>query len=390
MKIVCWQSTLTEHQAYTFIALQSFAGEPIEFVVSELEIEVRKSQGWTAFDFGELSVHDLGGRGWWSRGVALINRYPDAIHLFNGMWSNGRFFLLLLYAQTKSARIGLITEPYADKFVSYFDERPNCVDKIKQWVRPLAYRILGGLLSRRIGMVFAISKKAVSQFKTLGFSYDQVFPYGYFVPPALVPPSDDIDSPRTKTLKLVFVGSLIARKGLSSLLQAIQSCRDQGCDVALDIFGPGDPSAYHGDISGIEFRGAIPFGKVQSMVHQYDALILPSLHDGWGVVVNEALLQGVPVLVSSECGSKALVMSSGAGEVFIANDWVGIAKLITKICKSPDLLLKWRSAAADYRETLFPSVAGNYLYQCLLYSMTGAGAKPEAPWYIDAEKLNGY
>ena len=390
MKIVFWQEALTEHQAYTFIALQSLVDEPIEFVVGQREIGVRKAQGWSAFNVSTLSVHELSGNSWWRRGVEIIKRNRDAIHIFNGMCSDHRFFLLLLYAQFNKVCTALITEPYADIAVSYFGAQPNWLDRIKQCLRPLKYKLTAGLLARRMKAVFCISSKAVLQFKELGFKDNQVFPYGYFVPASGSGEVIKRNRPNSSILRLVFVGSLIARKGLSTLLEAIRICRDAGYDVRLDIFGPGAPSVQFGEVEGVSFCGIIPFGKAQDQIRDYDMLVLPSLHDGWGVVVNEALLQGVPVLVSSECGSKALVSSSGAGEVFMANDCFEIAKLIMKICRSPDLLLNWHSAAIKYRETMYPAVAANYLHRCLEYSIMGVGNKPEAPWYTNAEGLNGY
>ncbi len=54
-----------------------------------------------------------------------------------------------------------------------------------------------------------------------------------------------------------------------------------------------------------------------------DLLILPSIFDGWGAVVNEALGRGMRVLCSNGCGSSVLLDGEQRGSVFNleANDF---------------------------------------------------------------------
>jgi len=59
MKIVTWQSVLTEHQVHTLRALQTIVGEPIEFVLGVRELAERRDQGWRKPTLDELSIHEL-------------------------------------------------------------------------------------------------------------------------------------------------------------------------------------------------------------------------------------------------------------------------------------------------------------------------------------------
>lgn len=381
MKIVCWQSVLTEHQAHTLRALEKLAGERIEFVLGARELAERRSQGWTPVDLAGLSVHDLPPHGWWRVGIGLLRRYPDALHLFNGMWGDRRFFPLLLFAQLNGMRTGLMTEPFSDSKHSYFGNELRWTDRIKASVRPMAYRIAGSLVARRMEVVFAISSKAVTQFSAMGFQGGRIFPFGYFVP-ALSSNDVVLPSDVSGALRLVFVGSLIERKGLPTLLKAMKVCRDLDVAVSLDVYGPGSPPGPEAIPSGVVFRGAVLFGQVQSVVHNYDVLVLPSLHDGWGVVVNEALLQGVPVITSDAVGARTLVEKSGAGAVFLVSDVDGLARVISNLARDPQLLEQWRKAAANFQRELSPEVAANYLCDCLLLVSGASEHKPSAPWYV--------
>lgn len=382
MKIVCWQSVLTEHQVHTLRALENLADEPIEFVLGQRELAVRKSQGWTHVDLAELSVHDLPAKGWWRVGVDLLRRYPDALHLFNGMWADRRFFPLLLLAQLRGVKTGLMTEPFSNSRQSYFDARQCWMDAVKAYVRPLAYRMAGLLVARRMSVVFAISAKAVAQFQAIEFKKERVFPFGYFVPALVGTEARYQRSEDPTKLRLVFIGSLIDRKGLPTLLKAVRACRDAGGPVLLDVFGPGHPPASESVPQGVAFRGVISFGQAQEVVRNHDVLVLPSLHDGWGVVVNEALLQGVPVIVSDAVGARTLVEKSGAGSVFPVGDADGLAAIIGQLVRTPELLSKWQEAAANFQMQLSPEVAANYLYDCLLFASGVTKCRPSAPWYV--------
>ena len=56
--------------------------------------------------------------------------------------------------------------------------------------------------------------------------------------------------------------------------------------------------------------------KISEIINQVDCLSASSYHDGWGAVVSEALLIGIPVICSDTCGSSVIVKASGFGGIF--------------------------------------------------------------------------
>ena len=52
----------------------------------------------------------------------------------------------------------------------------------------------------------------------------------------------------------------------------------------------------------LEYKGALPAGKVQSMLAAIDLLILPSRDEPFPMIILEALAVGTPVLVMPSCG----------------------------------------------------------------------------------------
>jgi glycosyltransferase involved in cell wall biosynthesis len=63
------------------------------------------------------------------------------------------------------------------------------------------------------------------------------------------------------------------------------------------------------------YWGKVPNQEVHKIIADSDVLILPSIYDGWGAVVNEALMCGTPVIASNNCGSSILLQSI-RGRVF--------------------------------------------------------------------------
>jgi glycosyltransferase involved in cell wall biosynthesis len=376
IQIVLWLSVLTEHQVHTFRALQDLLGLPIHFVVGLRTLADRTTQGWCEPEVGDLSVETLPKRGWWRTGCRVLERYPHAIHIFGGFWADRRFFPLLLLAQRRSISTALMMESFVELAQSYFRAQPGPIDSLKSVLRPLAYNLAGRLVARRLHAAFPISGKAIEQIKAMGTPVDRIYPFGYFVPSISAGNPDH--APKSKALSLVFVGSLIARKGLPTLIEAVKRLRIEGHDIELDVYGPGDASLL--ESIGVHYRGVIPFGQAQKVIRAYDLLVLPSLHDGWGVVVNEALLQGVPALVSNACGAKTLVEVSGAGSIFEAGSVEDLMRVLRELC-DPARLADCQRNARTYGPQLNPVLAANQLHLCLLSAADPQIAVPLSPWY---------
>jgi len=231
-------------------------------------------------------------------------------------------------------------------------------------------------------MVFAISALAVRQYRAAGVPAERVVPFGYFVTDtgARRHMGDAPESMQVPELAVAFVGALIERKGLRPLLDAVRSLRSRGTRIRLDVYGPGDPSRYCFDGIGTRYCGRVPFGHAQNTIAAYDLLAMPSLHDGWGVVVNEALLAGVPVLCSAATGAGALVRKWGCGLVVDTPDAESLASALKSVAAARSGLVEMGRRAESLRELLQPSYAARYMLQCL-ESGHEMAARPPCPWY---------
>jgi glycosyltransferase involved in cell wall biosynthesis len=97
--------------------------------------------------------------------------------------------------------------------------------------------------------------------------------------------------------KVLFVGRLIPDKGVPLLLQATDPSYD------LVFCGPGDPAILGAPLPPrVEYLPPRPQAELVSVYHAADLLVLPSRREGFPLVVQEALVCGLPVVLSNDSG----------------------------------------------------------------------------------------
>lgn len=99
--------------------------------------------------------------------------------------------------------------------------------------------------------------------------------------------------------------------------------------------------------SGVNIVGFVQQPELYSWFGRARALILPSISEPWGLVVNEAMAAGLPVLVSEKCGCvPELVQPDKTGWSFNPEDIEEMAKLMSKIDKLQEKEYQYMSNAS--------------------------------------------
>ena len=119
--------------------------------------------------------------------------------------------------------------------------------------------------------------------------------------------------------KFVYVGRLAPEKNLNTLLLAFaNTVKATGSDWKLLLVGDGPERSNLEKLAGdagiadqLIFAGAFPWYQVPDWLAQSDVLVLPSKSEPWGLVVNEAMVCGMPVIVSETCGCAADLVRDG-------------------------------------------------------------------------------
>jgi glycosyltransferase involved in cell wall biosynthesis len=108
---------------------------------------------------------------------------------------------------------------------------------------------------------------------------------------------------------ILFVGSLIPRKGANTLIAAMPAVLATLPDYRLVILGDGpdeqalrEQAAALGIADRIDMQGFLPQAEVVAAMRRARLFVLPSLEEGLGVVLLEALASGTPIVASAVDG----------------------------------------------------------------------------------------
>lgn len=156
----------------------------------------------------------------------------------------------------------------------------------------------------------------------------------------------------------LFCGQMIARKGVDLLLQAFTLLEPRarlllvGREAELPQWLAGLP----GDVRArIEYAGFQAPEVLPRFFAHADVFVLPSRYDGWGVVVNQALGAGLPILCSDAVGAAAdLVEPEVNGLVLPAGDAAALARAMHRLVEEPATRAAWSAASAARAERWTP------------------------------------
>lgn len=194
------------------------------------------------------------------------------------------------------------------------------------WMHYIRFFLQDYKFVKYIDGVFAIGEDAVKYYRSISNKW-KVFPFLYVTE----------HNTRTKeapsgNLKLLFVGNLCKRKNVKVVIKALKGFNN----IKFTIVGNGEERrniekiAYKNKIN-IAFEGTKKMKEIPSIMQEHDILILPSLHDGWGAVVNEAMDLGLYVIVSNKCGARIMINKGENGDIFISNNKASLKKILITI-----------------------------------------------------------
>jgi glycosyltransferase involved in cell wall biosynthesis len=146
---------------------------------------------------------------------------------------------------------------------------------------------------------------------------------------------------------ILLTGQLIPRKGIAETAKVLQAWaeKNKSKNIILTVAGDGPERSKLEALknsSNIELRllGSVDYNEIQKLYQQHDIYLFPTLGDEWGVVVNEAMASGTPVLgsVYSQAVDE-LVVENETGWTFQPNDEESFFSALSKAlgCSSEKL-----------------------------------------------------
>ncbi len=272
---------------------------------------------------------------------------------------NSRFYQSVLWEVMKIKQSILFRAETTDHAV-----RRNL---IWSWLRD---KILQSIYRRCAGLLY-IGLRSKAHFERLGFSGDRLIFSPYGVDESSFQ-SDEKARSWLRTFKrealqiredqyvILFSGKMIHRKGADLLVMALKKLENEIRNRIVVVFlGNGDMKDELGRLASAapsleaRFVGFQNQSALSAYYHAADLLVLPSRNsETWGLVVNEALLHGVPCVVSDQVGCAPDLIELGeTGEIFKSESVPDLTHALTRclaLSGRPEVRQKCRNKVSGY------------------------------------------
>jgi glycosyltransferase involved in cell wall biosynthesis len=174
--------------------------------------------------------------------------------------------------------------------------------------------------------------------------------------------------------RILFVGACSLRKGIPSLLESARALRGQ---ARFRLVGQPNPRLFSrlgGLPDNVVAVGHVTGEQLAQEFRTADIFVLPSIEDGSALVTIEAMLAGLPIVVSDQAGA-ALITEGESGFEFQAGNADALSDRLLTLIEDSGLRARMGEAARQAASPRTPQVYGNELLE-EVYAPLMIGAPP--------------
>lgn len=360
---VFWAGIVSPHVAGLANCLAD-RGAKVTYVTSKLMSRERASQGWSIPTLQGVRLELIGE----TSVVRVLESLPrEAIHITQGIRRNGYIASVIAELGRRKARWAVMMETVDDRGLQ---------GVLKRVDYGLAFRSA----RPHLHFVLAIGHRTSQWILARGVEEDRIFPFAYFLEAPVVAAPSRQPGP----YRIGFLGSLVPGKRVDLIVKALGHLMTHCFDLVLVGDGPVSSAlrrqvAAAGLSDRVKWLGCVSMSEARAHVAHFDCLILPSEAEGWGAVVSEALMAGVPAICSDACGSVAAIRASGVGGVFKTGSVQSLTQAIHSMLDAGPLPAADRAALAQWATCLSSAEGAQYLESISRYIYEG-GSRPGPPW----------
>lgn len=231
----------------------------------------------------------------------------------------------------------------------------------EQWpvIFPGLLGTVGWWIERRLAPVFyrgcqyiAVSRATRSELIGLGVAKARiaVVHNGTVSPP-------DLDPTKTPYPSLVVVSRLVPHKQIEHAIAAVSAVRHDHPDVHLSVVGSGwweddlfkyAAEAGVGDM--VTFEGFVTESRKHEILARSWLMLLPSIKEGWGLVIGEAGSHGVPTIAYASAGGTRESIADGRSGLLV-DDEAGFIAAVRRVLADDELRLRLGASALEMSRT---------------------------------------
>lgn len=217
-------------------------------------------------------------------------------------------------------------------------------------IMPRYYRLLDGFL--------AIGSRNREFYRAMGVPDDRVFDFPYTVDNERMIAAAKLSKKERDTVRkqyglrpgvpaVLYASKFMERKHPDDVIEAVRRLRAEGLEVDALMVGSGEMDdqlrAQAAKVPGhpIGFPGFINQQELPRLFGACNIFALPSEAEPWGLIINETMCGGMPILAADEIGSVAdLVVDGDNGLLFPAGNVDALTAALRKLVVEPTLIEK--------------------------------------------------
>ena len=126
----------------------------------------------------------------------------------------------------------------------------------------------------------------------------------------------NINNKSFNKIKILYVGEINQRKGIQEILNTAIELKNDHYIIEFHLVGGGVdnyPEIFKKFKNYVIFHGSLYFEKLLNIYNECNIFVFPSLGDGYGLVILEALAAGLPVIASRNCGGPDIIQDGYNG-----------------------------------------------------------------------------
>lgn len=152
-------------------------------------------------------------------------------------------------------------------------------------------------------------------------------------------------------LNVLFIGGIGQRKGVGYLLRAVHELK-QSLNITTTLVGNlrGDPSVFDSYRLDFIHVNHMPHAKVLGQYQAADVFVFPSLIEGFGLVILEAMASGLPVITTPNTGGRDVIEDGVDGFIVPIRDVEAIKQRLVYLYENPAERMRMGKAARKKAE----------------------------------------
>jgi glycosyltransferase involved in cell wall biosynthesis len=137
----------------------------------------------------------------------------------------------------------------------------------------------------------------------------------------------------------LFVGGLTQRKGIAEVFESVAQF---GKQIQLTVIGKKtniECKTLNDNLAKHTWIPSLPHNEILKQMQANDVLLFPSFFEGFGMVISEAMSQGLPVITTNHTAGKDFIVHGENGWLVKPGNTLAIVEILENLIQNPEQLL---------------------------------------------------